>query len=249
MDPKTSPLPYDFHMHTIFSDGDNKVSEMVDACSRQEIKHMAITDHITSEGYFANVFRQNQPVNNLDHYLHEIAVCSQKHRGVMEIYAGGEIATNFTPRSNSSGATQDLLSERLEFFSILLMEGWYISNPYRSALNLRQFVNMYGFKDMIIGIAHPEYGAYTADMLENLIENDIAVELNESKFSINTQNAFLELYNRCNMDIRKDLKLVIGTDAHWSGIAGYHPKIDDFVTQHELEEHVVIPKRAALFEY
>ncbi|MBF0431061.1 MAG: PHP domain-containing protein [Fibrobacteria bacterium] len=57
--PKAKPRKYrrlppkyiDFHIHSIYSDGDYKVNEIIDACVAKDLKAIAITDHDAIEAY------------------------------------------------------------------------------------------------------------------------------------------------------------------------------------------------------
>lgn len=240
-------FPYDFHMHTVFSDGDNSILEMIETCVERGIKHMAITDHITSEGFFTHTFQAPGLSHNIESYLKTLSINKQKFAHEICIYPGVEIATDFLPNSNKSGATEDRLSDKLEFFSLLLIEGWFISDPVQSALNLKEYINMLGLNHITVGIAHLDYSSLSINIFKTLIENGIAIEFNDDKFSINTQNAFLALYRHCEEDIKEHLKILIGTDAHMRDHVGYHPEIDNFIFDNELQDHIIIPEEAPLF--
>lgn len=41
----------DLHMHTVYSDGDKTVKEVLSLCEAKKLEYISITDHNTAKGY------------------------------------------------------------------------------------------------------------------------------------------------------------------------------------------------------
>lgn len=77
IDANTCPYSYNFHMHTICSDGQLKPEEVIEQALQNHLQGLAITDHHTVEGYsIANNYLQN---------------CGEAARTLPQLWTGVEI--------------------------------------------------------------------------------------------------------------------------------------------------------------
>lgn len=49
----------DMHIHTLYSDGNKTIEEVLKKCEDKKIEYISITDHNTCKGYEDNIFKQN----------------------------------------------------------------------------------------------------------------------------------------------------------------------------------------------
>ena len=49
----------DMHIHTLYSDGDKSIEEVLRKCEKKKLEYISITDHNTCKGYDDNVFTKN----------------------------------------------------------------------------------------------------------------------------------------------------------------------------------------------
>lgn len=49
----------DMHIHTLYSDGDKTVAEVLKMCEEKNLEYISITDHNTCEAYFDDAFKNN----------------------------------------------------------------------------------------------------------------------------------------------------------------------------------------------
>lgn len=49
----------DMHIHTLYSDGDKSIEEVLRKCVAKKLEYISITDHNTCKGYEDNIFKQN----------------------------------------------------------------------------------------------------------------------------------------------------------------------------------------------
>lgn len=49
----------DMHIHTLYSDGDKSIEEVLRKCETKKLEYISITDHNTCKGYEDNIFKQN----------------------------------------------------------------------------------------------------------------------------------------------------------------------------------------------
>ncbi|MBD3351851.1 MAG: PHP domain-containing protein [Candidatus Lokiarchaeota archaeon] len=237
-----SSLRYDFHLHSDFSDGMNTIEEMIFACLDQEITHMAITDHLSETGYFNWYNQYEKDAKKLPRYLNTINKMKLKYQGKIKIYAGAEISTDFGLRTKHYSGEEDIFSLYLDRFSIFLIEGWYISNPYRSAINLRKYLDELGYSDIPISIAHPEFTHFSHKKFSKLIKMGIGIELNESKFSGIIAQDFLRIYKQLTDIEKSQLNITIGSDAHYADGAGKLQSVHKFIDETNLKKNVILPK-------
>lgn len=79
--------PYDFHSHTVWSDGEDTIETMITTAKNYKLTHFAITDHYGSRSSKID----NSKINKLRQYLAEIRDVASKFRDSLSVFAGLEI--------------------------------------------------------------------------------------------------------------------------------------------------------------
>ena len=52
----------DLHMHTVYSDGDKTVAEILELCEQKKLEYISITDHNTCKQYEDDALKNNDIV-------------------------------------------------------------------------------------------------------------------------------------------------------------------------------------------
>ena len=52
-------LMVDMHIHTIYSDGDKTIEEVLKKCEEKKLEYISITDHNTCKGYNDEFLKNN----------------------------------------------------------------------------------------------------------------------------------------------------------------------------------------------
>ena len=54
----------DLHMHTIYSDGDKNVTEILKMCESKKLEYISITDHNTAKQYEDELLKNDNILQN-----------------------------------------------------------------------------------------------------------------------------------------------------------------------------------------
>lgn len=232
---------YDFHLHSNYSDGSNSIMEMIEGSLQKGIKYIAITDHLDSFGFFVNNYSSDADSKKILKYLEEINHLRKRYKRIIEVFPGAEISTDFLPRSNTNSRTEDVLTENLQYFSIFLLDGWWIKDPLNSSLNFKQYLKDLGFPNIPVIIAHPYFTSFKQEEFQKLIDTGVGFELNAAKFAFQEEEAFIKLIKNLGETSIKNLKLTIGSDAHLSRGAGMTFEMQDFALTYNLGDNLIKP--------
>ncbi len=177
-------MRYDFHTHTIFSDGELLPSELVRRAIVLNHKAVAITDHADFSNY--------------KELIKKIIITREKLKEYWDIVVivGIEL-THIPPRSipKLSRKAKDLGAE------IVVVHGETVVEPVEEKTNYYASIS----EDVDI-LAHP--GFIDKETAENLKENDIFIEIT-SRRGHNITNGHV-----VNIAREYNLKTLINTDAH-----------------------------------
>jgi len=202
----------DLHMHTVASDGDCDIPELVEAAKTLGYEYICITDHSKSSA-IANGLSARQ----LAQQIRQIRKLSETVKGIT-IFAGCEV---------------DILANgKMDFEDELLAElDFVIASVHSGMASLREKVTTRTLKAMdnpyVTCIGHPtgrligQREAMDLDMaavIEHAAQTHTALEVNANPWRLDLKDT------HCRMAIEAGVKLVIGTDAHSSdglGLMGF----------------------------
>ncbi len=199
---QTEDIRGDFHMHTLASDGRNKIEQMVEAARELGYEFLCITDHSES-----SVIANGQSPKRLAKQIEQIRRIAAKLKGIT-LLAGAEV---------------DILADgSLDFDDKLLADLDYVIASIHSGMTSpREKVTMRTLRAMenpyVSCIGHP-----TGRLLgqREAMDLDIAAVINQAAqthtaLEINANPYRLDLKDlHCKMAAEAGVKLAIGTDAH-----------------------------------
>ncbi|TKJ37110.1 MAG: DNA polymerase III [Planctomycetes bacterium B3_Pla] len=192
----------DFHMHTIASDGNCDVSELVEAAKKLGYEYICITDHSKS-----SVIANGLSAKQLAQQIKQIRKLNEKAKGIT-ILAGSEV---------------DILANgKMDFDDELLAElDFVIASVHSGLAGPREKVTTRTLKAMdspyVNCIGHPtgrligQREAMDLDMaavIKHAAETNTALEVNANPWRLDLKDT------HCRMAIEAGVRLVIGTDAH-----------------------------------
>jgi DNA polymerase (family 10) len=195
----------DFHMHTIASDGNCEIAELVETAKNLGYKFICITDHSKSSA-IANGLTAKKLVQQIK----EIRKLNEKIKGIT-ILAGTEMDI----LADGSLDFDDKLLADLDFVLASIHSGLASPRKKVTTRTLKAMDNPY-----VNCIAHPtgrligQREAMDLDMaavIEHAAQTNTALEVNANPMRLDLKDT------HCRMAIETDVKLVIGTDAHSTG--------------------------------
>jgi DNA polymerase (family 10) len=194
----------DFHLHTIASDGDCDISELVETAQSFGYKYICITDHSKSSA-IANglsarqLAQQIRQIRKLNETVKDITIFAG---GEVDILAGGQM--DF----------EDELLAELDFVVASVHSGMASPRGKVTSRTLKAMDNPY-----VTCIGHPtgrligQREAMDLDMaavIEHAAQTHTALEVNANPWRLDLKDI------HCRMAIEAGVKLIIGTDAHIS---------------------------------
>ena len=209
---KLGDIRGDFHMHTVASDGDCDIPDLVQAAKKLGYKYICITDHSKS-----SAIANGMSARRLAQQIEQIRTLNETVKGVT-IFAGCEV---------------DILANgKMDFENELLAELDFVMASVHSAMaSPREKVTARTLKAMdnpyVTCIGHPtgrligQREAMDLDMtavIEHAAQTHTALEVNANPWRLDLKDT------HCRMAIEAGVKLVIGTDAHSSdglGLMGF----------------------------
>ena len=192
----------DFHMHTVASDGNCDISELVEAARALGYKFICITDHSKSSA-IANGLSAKQ----LAKQIKQIRKLNETTKG-MNIFAGGEVDILADGQMDFEN---ELLAD-LDFVMASVHSGMASPREKVTARTLKAMDNPY-----VTCIAHPtgrligQREAMDLDMeavIEHAAQTHTAMEVNANPWRLDLKDT------HCRMAIEAGVTLVLGTDAH-----------------------------------
>jgi len=198
----------DLHMHTIASDGDCDISELVEAAKALGYEYICITDHSKSSA-IANGLSARQ----LAQQTRQIRKLNETVKG-MTILAGGEVDI----LANGKIDFEDELLAELDFVIASVHSGMASPREKATTRTLKAMDSPY-----VTCIGHPtgrligQREAMDLDMaavIEHAAQTHTALEVNANPWRLDLKDT------HCRMAIEAGVELVIGTEAHSSDSLG-----------------------------
>ena len=204
------PTPrINLHTHTLYSDGDFTVEEVVRSAYQQGLTHVAITDHFET-------CKVINPLRRMDFeaYLRNIMQVREMFRGKVEVLAGVEIDTN-PERCHLYELPFDLLN-RLD---LVLFE--FVEDPAQGGIPLTEMRSLVRDLHVPFGFCHWDmariYPKREPDWLADRLKDVGAfVEVPTSHHYVRDGRFLYEHGERFYRAFDNKVKVSIGTDMHHS---------------------------------
>lgn len=204
------PFPrINLHNHTLYSDGDFTVEEVVRSAYEGGLTHVAITDHFET-------CKIINPLRRMDFesYLRDVRQVGIKYEGRIKVLAGVEIDTN-PERCDLYDLPLDLLN-RLD---LLLFE--YVEDPLQGGIPLNELRSLVRDLEVPFGLCHWDMerifpqreSEWLADVLS---EMGAFVEVPTSHHYARQGRFLFEHSERFYRAFDKKVRVSIGTDMHHS---------------------------------
>lgn len=199
---KYSDIKADFHMHTVFSDGNNSIEEMARAAKQLGHKIIAITDHIGS-AKIAHPVDQRR----FNSYLKAIQQARKKVKGII-ILAGAEIDIN---KDGQLNATKEMLSQ-LQIINASIHSGFKQPEDIMTKRITTAFENY-----KITSFSHPTgrlinerppYNLNREKVFQTAKDHQIHLEINSYPTRLDLNGEHIRLAKEIGC------KFTISTDAH-----------------------------------
>jgi len=199
---KSSEIKGDLHLHTNWSDGDNSIEEIVEACRSKGYKYIAITDHASNIGV-ANGLSPERVLKQIK----EIRRLDKKFKNI-KILAGIEVDI----QKDGSLVLPNSVLEKLDFVIASIHSSFHLSREEMTKRLLKAmenpYINVIGhLTGRLINKREP-YNLDLGAIFKQAQKNKIALEINAffNRLDLNDINA------RQAKDM--GVKIVISTDAH-----------------------------------
>jgi len=192
----------DLHMHTVASDGDSDIPELVETAQSFGYKYICITDHSKS-----SVIANGLSAKRLAQQIRQIRKLNETVKG-MTIFTGCEVDI----LANGNMDFEDELLAELDFVIASVHSGMASPREKVTSRTLKAMDNRY-----VTCIGHPtgrligQREAMDLDMavvIEHAAQTHTALEINANPWRLDLKDT------HCRMAIEAGVKLVIGTDAH-----------------------------------
>ncbi|MHA1270069.1 MAG: PHP domain-containing protein [Candidatus Helarchaeota archaeon] len=222
----------DYHIHSDYSDGDQTIEEIIEKAKRKRLDQIAITDHISCDGNFM-FLRHTDPPKPLKQYIREIR---EKSRILnYNVLVGVEIS-DFTD-------IETPLSPYFSEMDIILIETQKPRGPTDKSFDpIKKAIYIKNkFPNIPVGLAHP-----TIEFIENNIRrfdiNNIFLELNGDKLSRSFNNSLDELLLMIKniLELNKNVKISVGSDAHQIYMVGSVEPIWNFLEKNKFLDRLIL---------
>ena len=225
----------DYHLHSIYSDGDNTIPSIVRACDAAGCHEIAITDHVDQDGNLTFVadFRHDYTLRNYFHAILDFKDESIADYGV-RLHTGIELSTTTSFYREAIEKNIVPLADSIE---IVLIEGHDNSGALNVAIATRENLVNAGYENLPVIIAHPEY-AELIGKIPILIDHDIGLELNEAKFSPALRQSLEVILQEIDEQSLMMPRFTLGSDAHQAAFAGKIDIVHAFAKNHGLLDNI-----------
>lgn len=197
------------HTHTLYSDGDFTVEEVVRSAYEGGLTHVAITDHFET-------CKIINPLKRMDFegYLRDIQAARTQYQGKLEVLAGVEIDTN-PERCDLYELPWDLLNT----LDLVLFE--YVEDPLQGGIPLNELRSLSRNLQVPFGLCHWDMDRIYADrdatwLADRLNDLGAFVEVPTSQHYMRHGRYLFEHSERFYRAFRGRVKVSIGTDMHHS---------------------------------
>ena len=197
------------HTHTLYSDGDFTVEEVVRSAYEGGLTHVAITDHFETCKIINPLLRMD-----FDAYLRNIRQAREKYAGKIEVLAGVEIDTN-----PERCELYDLPFDKLNQLDLLLFE--YVEDPLQGGIPLNELRHLARNLNIPFGLCHWDMDRIFPRrepvwLAERLAELGAFIEVATSQHYARQGRYLFEHSERFYRAFDSKVKVSIGTDMHHS---------------------------------
>ncbi|NHI91273.1 MAG: PHP domain-containing protein [Candidatus Lokiarchaeota archaeon] len=221
---------FDFHLHSIYSDGDEDIATILRTALRRGLKAIAITDHADAQGKFMYLRTVEEP-KPLSAYINEIK--QVRKDSPIPIYIGLEICEF----SSNYEENIPILFNSLDF---ILVETFAVQNPSANRFNpLKEAIKLKEIFSIPIGLAHPNID-YIVVNIDEIEKNNIFLELNSDKLfrdPIGKDNTIKKLKDA--IELHPNIKLSVGSDAHIMFTIGAIKDVMDFIVANDFMDKII----------
>jgi len=197
------------HTHTLYSDGDFTVMEVVSSAFKAGLTHVAITDHFET-------CKIINPLKRMDfeRYLRDLQAARMMYEGRINVLAGVEIDTN-PQRCDLYELPFDLLNE----LDLVLFE--YVEDPLQGGIPLNELRSLTKDLKVPFGFCHWDMDRIYHDrepswLADRLAELGAFVEVPTSQHYARDGRFLFEHSERFYRAFKGKVKVSIGTDMHHS---------------------------------
>ncbi|MEM0449661.1 MAG: CpsB/CapC family capsule biosynthesis tyrosine phosphatase [Methanomassiliicoccales archaeon] len=200
------PLRSNLHLHSLYSDGQYSIEEIVEVAERSGLDAVAITDHFET-----TKVRRSVAAEELEDYISEIRQAQRRHQGI-KLLAGVEIDTN--------PERCDLFSlpfEALNSLDLVLFE--YVNDMHQGGSSLVELDPILTQLRVPCGLVHTDlervFSGISPKDLANLLQSyGLFVEANTASLYQREGRQYFELAERQFQAFRGKVKVTVGTDMH-----------------------------------
>ena len=197
------------HTHTLYSDGDFTVQEIVRSAFQAGLTHVAITDHFETSKVINPLKRMD-----FERYMRDIRATRMMYDGRVNVLAGVEIDTN-PERCDLYDLPFDLLNQ----LDLVLFE--YVEDPLQGGIPLNELRSLAKSLTVPFGFCHWDMDRIYRDrepswLADKLAEMDAFVEVPTSQHYVRQGRFLYEHSERFYRAFDKKVKVSIGTDTHHS---------------------------------
>ncbi len=201
--------------------------EVVEKAVARGFKTIAFTDHTDVEGNFC-LSRYGK--RDFATYLSEIQDIRKEFPG-LTILCGIEITEGFGP-------IPDSVESIYRACDLILVDGFYVKNPFRSAQKIRDWCEISHIFEKNIGISHPKFDELTPLEINIIARNEIFLELNNSKLN-KAQITGIEHY--LTEPTSRTTLWSVGSDAHSLPLVGDVSIAWGIIQRFQLYKNLIVP--------
>ena len=221
---------FDFHLHSIYSDGDEDIDTILRTALRRGLKAIAITDHADIFGKFMYLRAVEEPKPLLT-YIQNIERVARD--APIPIYKGLEICEFFPNYEHK-------IPKLFKSLDFLLVETFAVQNPSANRYDpLKEAITLKKILPIPIGLAHPTID-YIQDHITEFETNGIFLELNSDKLFRDPTKKDITLKKlKLELENHPKVKLSVGSDAHIMFTIGAIKDVMDFIVANDLLDRII----------
>jgi histidinol phosphatase-like PHP family hydrolase len=164
----------------------------------------------------------------------QLAVYAKEMLGV-SVHPGIELSTTSLAYK---AAFREFIAPSCTDLDIILIEGRDDAGPINVAIAVREILHDLGQKTLPVVISHPDFGKI-AGQVEALVQNNIGLELNESKLSPAHKQGLDRVLETARSEGVDTPRFTLGSDAHAAADAGRVPLVYQHARARDLLDQLI----------